>query len=144
MSPEGGLAGDRWVMDGDPTDHQVSLVNARLLRLLAGGDEERMAQAGDNLVVDLTLDDESLPAGQQLQIGGVLLEMTDASHTACGQFAARFGREAARYVNAASRRDLHLRGRYARVLRAGTVRVGDEIVKVSHDHGAPSAKENGI
>ena len=131
LSPEGGLDGDRWGMGGEPPDQQVSLMNARLLRLLAGGDEERMAQAGDNLVVDLALDDESLPAGQRLRIGDVLLEITGAPHTGCGSFAARFGRDAARYVNAAQRRGLHLRGRYARVLRAGTVCVGDEIVKVS-------------
>jgi MOSC domain-containing protein YiiM len=130
LSPEGGVAGDRWAVRGGARQQQVSLMNARLLRFLAGGDEERMALAGDNLIVDLDLDAENLPPGQKLRVGEVLLEVTDAPHTGCGKFAARFGRDAARFVNAAERRTLHLRGRYAQVLEAGTVHTGDQLWKV--------------
>lgn len=130
FSPETGVEGDRWAAAGEKADQQVSLMNARLLRLLAGDDEERMAQAGDNLVVDLDLSDENLPPGQRLRVGDALLEMTGALHTGCEKFAARFGRDATRFVNAAARRNLHLRGRYARVIEAGTVRVGDELWKI--------------
>lgn len=63
FSPAGGLAGDRWAAAGEPLEQQVSLMNVRLLRLLTGGDEQRMVQAGDNLVVDLDLGDDNLPAG---------------------------------------------------------------------------------
>jgi MOSC domain-containing protein YiiM len=130
LSPENGVEGDRWASADKPDPRQqVSMMNARLLHLLAG-DEERMRQAGDNLVIDLDLGEENLPPGQKLRVGGVLLEVTDAPHTGCGKFAARFGRDAAQFVNAAARRDLHLRGRYARVLQAGTVRVGDRVQKV--------------
>jgi hypothetical protein len=145
LSPDGGVEGDRWASaaegrlppsvigglpDGRPDpDQQVSMMNARLLRLLAGS-EDRMRLAGDNLVVDLNLSEGNLPPGQKLQVGEVLLEVTAAPHTGCGKFAARFGRDAARLVNAAARRDLHLRGRYARVLRGGTLRVGDLVHKV--------------
>jgi MOSC domain-containing protein YiiM len=132
LSPEGGLEGDRWAGEGrgapDP-QQQVSLTNARLLRILAGS-EERMPLAGDNLVVDLDLSDENLPPGQKLQVGEVLLEMTAAPHTGCGKFSARFGPDAARFVNDAARRTLHLRGRYARILQAGTIRVGDRAFKI--------------
>jgi len=130
LSPEGGMEGDRWLAAGESPEQQVSLMNARLLRYLAGDDEERMALAGDNLVVDLDLGAENLPAGQRLRIGDAILEMTDAPHTGCNKFVARFGRDAARFVNAAERRSLHLRGRYARIVRAGTVRVGDSVAKV--------------
>jgi MOSC domain-containing protein YiiM len=130
LSPEAGVAGDRWAGDDEPVEQQVSLMNVRLLRLLAGGDEGRMAEAGDNLVVDLDLSEENLPAGTRLRAGDVLIEVTDAPHTGCGKFAARFGPDAARFVNAAQRRGMHLRGRYARVIEAGMVRVGDEAWKI--------------
>jgi MOSC domain-containing protein YiiM len=138
LSPEGGLEGDRWastvdhlLAEGklDPTAQQVSLMNARLLRLLAG-DQERMALAGDNLVVDLDLSEANLPAGQKLAVGEALFEITDQAHTGCGKFARRFGPDAVKFVNAGDRRSLRLRGAYARVLRAGTVRVGDAVRKV--------------
>lgn len=57
--------------------------------------------------------------------------MTGALHTGCAKFASRFGGDAAHFVNAAARRSLHLRGRYARVIQAGSVRAGDEIRKLS-------------
>lgn len=130
LSPEEGVEGDYWRARGGVVDQQVSLMNARLLRLLAGGDEARMAEAGDNLIVDLDLSDDNLPPGTRLRAGEVLLEMTDAPHTGCGKFAARFGPDAARFINAGERRGLHLRGRYARVIEAGTMHVGDGIWKV--------------
>ena len=89
-----------------------------------------MALAGDNLVVDLDLGTDNLPAGQRLRVGDAVLEMTDAPHTGCNKFVARFGRDAAVFVNAAERRALRLRGRYARIVQAGTVRVGDRVEKV--------------
>ena len=36
LSPERGLEGDRWAGAGEPADQQVSMMNARLLRQLAG------------------------------------------------------------------------------------------------------------
>ena len=80
--------------------------------------------------ITLDLGAENMPAGQRLRIGDAVLEMTDAPHTGCNKFAARFGPDAARFVNAAERRSLHLRGRYARIVQAGTVRVGDRVEKV--------------
>lgn len=140
LSPEGGVEGDRWVTssprrlpDGRPDPQmQVSLMNSRLLRMIAR-EEERIGLAGDNLVVDLDLSEANLPAGQQLRVGDTLLEITDVAHTGCSKFASRFGEDARRFINADQRKSLHLRGLYARVLKAGTVRVGDVIQKVDHD-----------
>ena len=130
LTPDGGMEGDRWLAAGESPEQQISLMNLRLLRHLAGDDEDRMALAGDNLVVDLDLGTDNLPAGQRLRVGDAVLEMTDAPHTGCNKFVARFGRDAAVFVNAAERRALRLRGRYARIVQAGTVRVGDRVEKV--------------
>ncbi len=130
LSPEAGMEGDRWLAAGETPEQQISLMNVRLLRYLAADDEERMALAGDNLVVDLDLGADNLPAGQRLRIGDAVVEMTDAPHTGCAKFVARFGADATRFINAAERRALRLRGRYARIVEAGTVRVGDRVDKV--------------
>ena len=85
--------------------------------------------AGDNLVVDLDLNEANLPVGQRLRAGEVLLEITDVPHTGCAQFAERFGPDAVRYINSSQRKKLRLRGVFARVLEAGTIQVGDRVRK---------------
>ena len=90
LSPEYGVQGDRWAStsgrrlpDGKPyPSTQVSLMNARVLDLLAGT-REKWPLAGDNLIVDLDLSGENVPAGQRLAIDDVLLEVTDVPHTGC-------------------------------------------------------------
>jgi MOSC domain-containing protein YiiM len=134
LSPEGGVEGDRWAsskaQDGGPEPcAQVSLMNGRLLRMIAK-DDERIPLAGDNLIVDLDLSEANLPIGQRLTVGEVLMEITDLPHTGCSKFAERFGTDALRYINAAERRSLRLRGLFARVLKAGTVQVGDAVQKI--------------
>ena len=138
LSPESGVEGDRWVESGEPRlsdgrpdpRSQVTLMNARFLRWLAGS-EERMSLAGDNLVVDLDLGAANLPVGQKIAAGTAVLEITDMPHTGCAKFAERFGRDAMRLVNARENDALHLRGRYARILQAGMVHVGDAVYKVA-------------
>jgi MOSC domain-containing protein YiiM len=138
LSPQGGIHGDRWVSehwqklpDGRPDPRsQVSLMNARILRFIAGS-EEAMSLAGDNLIIDLQLSEALLPAGSRLRIGThVILELTAQSHTGCGKFARRFGQEARKFINGPRGARLHLRGRYARVVEGGTIRVGDRVTKV--------------
>jgi MOSC domain-containing protein YiiM len=137
LSPEGGLEGDRWANDSyyrlkdgrsDPRC-QVSFMNARILRQIAGRDEN-LCLAGDNLIVDLDLSEENLPAGSQLAIGAdVIVEITDLPHTGCSKFACRYGDDARTFVNTPRGKALHLRGRYARIVRDGIVRVGDTVAK---------------
>ncbi len=99
-------------------------MNARAASLVAG-DPERRALAGDQLYVDLDLSERNVPPGTRLRVGSALLEVTALPHRGCGKFTARFGVDAAKFVNSAVGRELNLRGINARVLEGGTVRVGD-------------------
>jgi len=129
-----GLTGDNWHTRGssstpDGSSHpeaQLALMNARAAALVAGP-AERWAIAGDQLYVDLDLSEHALPAGTRLRIGDAVIEVTAKPHRGCAKFAARFGREALRFVNTGDGRSLNLRGRHARVLVAGTIRRGDRV-----------------
>lgn len=132
ISPEGGVHGDRWAQacwktlpDGRPhPDVQVCIMNARTIALVARH-EDRWPLAGDNLFLDLELSEENLPPGQRLALGSAVLEITAEPHNACGKFAERYGRDAAKFVNSPEGKRLHLRGIYAKVVQAGTITVGD-------------------
>jgi hypothetical protein len=106
---------------------QITLMNARATDLVAGGDRDRWALAGDQLYVDLDLSEESLPVGTRLAVGAAVLEVTDEPHTGCDKFRARFGRDALKLVNGKAHRHLRLRGANARVVQPGVVRRGDAI-----------------
>lgn len=127
-----GLVGDAWGSRGEPTsadfDVQLTLMNSRVIELLAGP-RERWPLAGDQLFVDLDLSVDNLPAGTRLTLGEALLEVTAEPHTGCRKFIARFGADAHKFVNSPGGRRLNLRGINARVVRGGTVRVGDEVRK---------------
>ena len=138
LSPEGGIEGDRWATnhwmtlpDGssDPAS-QVSLMNSRILRLIAGS-EEAMSLAGDNLIVDLDLSEENFPVGCRLKVGNeVVLEFTSVPHQGCGKFSRRYGAAALEFINSPTGKPLNFRGRYATIIRGGTIQVGDSAVKV--------------
>jgi hypothetical protein len=143
LSPAGGVAGDRWAVDhwqklpdGSPDPQsQVSLMNVRMLRLIAG-EEKAMGLAGDNLVVDLDLAENNLPPGSRLRIGAhVVLEITGQSHTGCGKFLRRYGSPARDFINSSQAKHLNLRGRFARVAEGGTIQVGDPVAKISDGYG---------
>lgn len=134
-----GLLGDTWNErpsrtsdDGGPhPEKQLNIINARAVALFAqSNDEERWALAGDQLYVDLDLSLTNLPAGTRLAIGSAVIEVTASPHTGCAKFAARFGREVARFVNAPEGKELRLRGICARVVQEGTISRGDTIRKI--------------
>ena len=138
VSPEQGVEGDKWVRshgrdtpDGGPDPRtQVTLMNARILRLISG-EEGRMPLAGDNLIVDLDLSDENMAPGQRLSVGEAVLEVTEVPHNGCGAFLDRYGTDAVKFVNSPEGKRMHLRGLHAKVVTAGTVRVGDEVRKLT-------------
>jgi MOSC domain-containing protein YiiM len=139
LTCEGGIEGDRWAHEPSPrTDdgrpdprNQVTLMNARILRHIAG-DEESVPLAGDNLIVDLDFSEKHLPDGSRLAIGErVVIEITAIPHTGCTSFAARYGKDARAFVNTPRGLALHLRGRHARIVSGGTIAVGDVVRKIS-------------
>jgi MOSC domain-containing protein YiiM len=105
---------------------QINIMNARATALVAGS-KDRWPLAGDQLYVDLDLSGANLPPGTRLAIGSAVLEVTSQPHTGCAKFVARFGLDAMKFVNSPVGRELNLRGINAKVVTAGTIRVGDDV-----------------
>lgn len=133
-----GLVGDTWKERGSKRtsdgaahpDMQLNVMSARVVDLVAAGDRERWALAGDQLYVDLDLSEANLPPGTRLGLGSAVIEVTAEPHTGCAKFFARFGADAHRFVNTKTHRHLRLRGLNAKVVEPGTVGRGDAIRKL--------------
>ncbi len=119
-----GLIGGGWPAEGGDLARQVTVMNARVVALLAQSDDRR-ALAGDQLYVDLDLSGSNLPPGTQLEVGTAILEVSAAPHRGCKKFGARYGLDALRFVNSEVGYALNLRGINTRVVRTGVVRTGD-------------------
>ena len=138
LDPADGLVGDNWKIrsskrtpDGTPhPDMQLNIMSSRVVSLVSQ-DRSRWHLAGDQLFVDLDLSEENLPSATRLAIGSAVIEVTAEPHTGCAKFVERFGLDAMKFVNSSERRALHLRGINARVVRAGVIRVGDRVSKLS-------------
>jgi hypothetical protein len=137
LSLSEGLVGDSWKSRGskhtpDGSAHlyaQITIMNARCTALLAQHDE-RWPLAGDQLYVDFDLSDDNIPPGTRLSIGSTVLEVSAEPHSGCKKFSERFGVEAMKFVNSPEGKQLHLRGINAKVIQAGTIRVGDVVRKL--------------
>ena len=131
-----GVVGDTWrsrrnphTPDGLPhPETQVTIMGARAIALIAT-EKARWPLAGDQLFVDLDLGLENLPPGTRLEIGSALFEVSAEPHTGCGKFVQRFGVDAMKFVNCPVGRSLCLRGINVKVVRNGTIRVGDTVRK---------------
>jgi len=64
-------------------------------------------------------------------VGTAVVEVTAVPHTGCAKFAARFGIDAARFVNSTEGRQRRFRGINARVIVGGVARPGDVVEKQS-------------
>ena len=128
-----GLVGDNYVARGskrtpdgaaDPAA-QITLMNSRVIDLVADGERHRWPLAGDQFFVDFDLSVTNLPAGTRVGIGDAVLEISVKPHRGCAKFAERFGIEAARWVN--SNAEQRYRGINAIVVEPGVVRPGDAV-----------------
>ncbi len=132
-----GLVGDTWMDRGSTStpdgssnpEAQITIINSRALDLMARS-EDRWQLSGDQLVVDMDITMENLPAGTQLSIGSAVIEISEKPHTGCVKFADRFGNDALRFVSTPLGRDMRLRGVNTRVVQSGTIRTGDTVAKV--------------
>jgi MOSC domain-containing protein YiiM len=133
LTLEDGLVGDRWRASAHSHDdgtvsreNQLTIASTRLLELVA--EPERWPLSGDNLLVDMGLDLESLPVGSRLAIGDdVIVRISEIPHTGCAKFSARFGSDALKFINSPEGRALRLRGVNAHVIEPGRVSTGDAI-----------------
>jgi MOSC domain-containing protein YiiM len=130
LSLEEGLQGDEWYRRAPRNlDAQVTVIRRDVAELISNG--QPLTTPGDNLVVDLDISAENLPAGTRLRVGQAVVEVTPLPHNGCKKFATRFGQDAVRFVQAPATRHLNLRGIHWRVVQAGEVRAGDTIEVLS-------------
>ena len=137
FSAANGLDGDDWFSrarrgareTAPDKNTQITLMNSRVIQMLTD-DKARWVESGDQLFVDLDISKDNLPAGTQLRIGEVVLEISYKPHTGCAKFAGRFGAPARKWVMTDEGKALRLRGVYARVMQDGTIKVGDQIRKI--------------
>ena len=104
-------------------------MNSRVTALVAQ-EKERWSLAGDQLYIDMDLSKENLPAGSRIQMGSAVLEVSPLPHTGCHKFVSRFGVDAMKFVNSEIGKELCLRGINAKVVQAGTIRVGHKVKKI--------------
>lgn len=128
LSTDLGLVGDNWSLGRANPECQLTLMNARAADLVAAGDRDRWALAGDQLYVDFDLSEANLPVGTRIRIGDeAVVEVTAEPHTGCQKFVSRFGLDAMKFVNSPKGRSLNLRGINSKVIAGGTIRVGDSL-----------------
>lgn len=132
-----GLVGDNWATKGSPRtadglsnpDAQLTLMNSRVTDAVAVT-KDRWSLAGDQIYVDMDLSIANLPAGSRLSLGSAVIEISKTPHTGCAKFSTRFGAGALRFVSVGTGKELRFRGVNTRVVKNGTVEVGDTLQKL--------------
>lgn len=137
LDPEEGVVGDRWIRktwmhlpDGRPDPRiQVCLLGARVLQLIRGM-ADGSVYPGDNVIADMDFSEGNLPAGQRLQLGSAVIEVSDVFNTACSKWQQRYGAASLQWINLPENKPHRLRGILARVVQGGEVGLEDSIRKL--------------
>jgi MOSC domain-containing protein YiiM len=108
---------------------QINIMNVRVTELVAQ-DKDRWPLCGDQLYIDMDLSKENLPAGSHIEVGTAMLEVSPLPHLGCAKFVSRFGMEAMQFVNSPTGKELCLRGINAKIVRGGTIKVGQRARKI--------------
>lgn len=116
--------------DGSPDPRiQVSIMPWQVLNLV-WRDRDRVAHPGDNIVVDMNLSAQNLPAGTLLALGTAVLRITDVPNDGCAKWKVRCGRAAYDWIVAPAHLPLRLRGLFCQVVQDGEVGLGDTLRRV--------------
>lgn len=137
ITEEEGVVGDNWATRGSSSmpdkssnpEAKITLMNSRVIEQITKN-RERWQWAGDQFYVDMDLSQENLPPGQQVQVGTAVLEVSALPHTGCAKFSTRFGKDAHKFVNNKVGSQNRFRGVNLKVVKGGTVQVGDVIKKL--------------
>ena len=78
-----------------------------------------------NSLWTLTLATRTCPLAHACRLGRQLSNSTAEPHTGCVKFASRFGNAALRFVSGPEAMQQRRRGANAKIVKSGTVRVGD-------------------
>ncbi len=132
-----GIIGDRWTVapwlklpDGSPDPRiQISVLSKRVMDLCWRDQDNLLRYPGDSFVVDMDLGEENLPIGTQLNVGTAVIEVSDKFNTACVKWRDKYGAQSIRWINSAENRPYRLRGILCKIVRDGTVAVGDHMTK---------------
>lgn len=127
LDPVQGVIGDRWSLSATPNpEAMVTLMRWDVAQFVA--DRARVAPAilGDNLFASIDTSAANLPAGTIVRVGTARCEVTAKPHTGCSKFTARVGADVLALTQKYKERQL--RGVHLRVLEAGEVAIGDDLV----------------
>ncbi len=132
-----GIPGERWAASPwlkleDGTGHpgiQVSILQKRVLDLV-WRDRDAVIHPGDTFIADMDLSEANLPVGQLLQVGGVVLKVSDVFNEGCVKWKARYGADAKNWIVAPGHPALRLRGVLCSVERDGQISNGDILTKM--------------
>jgi hypothetical protein len=123
----GGLTGDRWGRQGKyGPGYQLATTQTGFARVVANG--QRLELHGDNLFLDLDLSRANLPEGSVVQLGNAITCVTEVAHNGCKKWVQRFGLDAMKLNMTPQFQALRLRGLYLRVIKEGSVCVGDSVI----------------
>ena len=125
---------------------QVSIMNDRIPAPDRRRRRTHMCLAGDNLIVDLDLSEANLPAGSQV---GNRLRCHPRNHRSEAhrllEIRSPLWRRRPHFrQQQATAKQLHLRGRYARIVRGGTIRIGDRWQTCGHLTRLPTLATSAI
>lgn len=117
--------------DGGPDPRiQVSILPWRILDLV-WRERDHVAHPGDNIVVDMNLTEENLPAGTLLAAGTAVLRISDVPNDGCVKWKVRQGKAAYDWVSAPAHAPLRLRGLFCSIEQDGVVGLGDTVRRIS-------------
>lgn len=116
--------------DGTPDRRiQVSLLPSRVLDL-CWRNRDKIDHPGDQIVADLNMSLDNLPANSLLRVGTAVLCVSDLWNGGCAKWRARCGRPAYDWIRDPKNERLRLRGIFCSVEEDGEVGIGDRIVKL--------------